>query len=309
MAATAARNARSGEYIKEGDKYVAEARKAESTGIFKRKPDWETATNAWRNAVKAYQQAGDNAKFKYLDTLKYSAKAHENMDKGEHTAATHWEKAANLYIELKENKEACDCYKNAKRNFLLNNNPDTAAKMMIKAAQAIGDIDRDEAMECAKDACSIFEDADRMKLSDETFKKSINLALKLNRFPDAIELLKRQNKIYLELGTFDRDLYKNLLSILVIMFSIDKYADGENEFKTWDGVSNWARSDECEAADALIQAWRQGSAEEFAAAKKKNVFSYLDNEVSKLARKLELEADSRPAAAPTDDEAKSIDLR
>jgi len=307
MAATAARRERSGEYIKEGDKYVAEARKAESTGLFKRKPDWETATNAWRNAVKQYQLAGDNAKFKYLDTLKDSAKAHEMIDGGYHTAAQAWEKAGQMLAEMKETADAAECYKKASKDYLLNNNPDAAGKMMMKAAQSIGDSDKDAAISLLNDACTIFEDADRVKLSDETFKKSISLTLKLNRYPDAIEFLKRQNKIYLELGTFDRDLYKNLLTIVVIYFSIDKYSQAEEEFKTWDGMSNWARSDEYEAADGMIQAWRSGSLEEFTAIKKKNVFNYLDNEVTRMARKLELDVDSKPPAVG--DEDSKVDLR
>jgi len=301
MAATAARNAKSGEYIKEGDKYVAEARKAESTGLFKRKADWETATNAWRNAVKQYQLAGETAKFKYLDTLKYSAKAHENMDGGYHTAATNWEKAAQLLSEFKENAESAECYKKASKDYLLNNNPDTAAKMMMKSAQVIGDSDKDAAIQALNDACSIFEDEDRAKLSDDTFKKSINLALKLNRYPDAIAFLKRQNKIYLNLGTFDRDLYKNLLTIVVIYFSLDKYGTAEEEFKTWDGMSNFARSEECDTAESMIQAWKQGSPTEFNAVKKRNVFNFLDNEVTKLMRKIELDEDSKPATDAEDD--------
>jgi len=125
--------------------------------------------------------------------------------------------------------------------------------------------------------------------------------LKLNRYPDAIAFLKRQNKIYLDLGTFDRDLYKNLLTIVVIYFSLDKYSTAEEEFKTWDGMSNWARSDEYDAADGMLQAWKQGSAEEFNAVKKRNIFNFLDNEVTKLIRKLELEEDSKPAAGTEDD--------
>jgi len=300
MAATAARNAKSGEYIKEGEKFVAEARKSESTGLFKRKPDWEAATNAWRNAVKQYQLAGEAAKFKYLDTLKYSAKAHENLDGGYHTAATNWEKAGQLLTEFKESSEAAYCYKNASKDYLLNNNPDSAGKMLMKAAQAMSDTDKDASVQLLNDACSIFEDEDRAKLSNDTFKKAISLTLKMTRFTDTIALLKRQNKIYLDLGTFDHDLYRNLLTIVVIYFSMDKYGTAEEEFKTWDGFSNWARSEEYDAADAMIQAWRQRSSEEFNAVKKRNVFNYLDNEVAKLMRKLELDDDTKPAAAEDD---------
>jgi hypothetical protein len=87
------------------------------------------------------------------------------------------------------------------------------------STSTVGEVDVPLAIELCSDACAVFEDEQRAMFANDTFKAAINYLVKKNKLKEAITMLQRQNKMYLmAIKTFESDLYKNLLSILVRLF-------------------------------------------------------------------------------------------
>jgi hypothetical protein len=73
-------------------------------------------------------------------------------------------------------------------------------------------------------------------------------------------MLRDQNEVYLKLlDTFENDVYKGLLSILVLLFHQTRYEEAEEELDKAQMVASFSLSDEATAAEALMNAYRQVS--------------------------------------------------
>jgi len=211
-----------------------------------------------------------------------------NRTNDTHTAASSLEKAANLLAKdtkktaeaVKLWKESCNCYR-------LNNAPDKAAQVLTKAADLITDTDAISALRLMKDACAIFEDEKRGEFSDATFKKAIALAVKKEKYDEAIQLLLRHNETCEKhLETFEKDIYKNLLQIIVIRFATHQYNQALEDWAKFANIRSFSMSSEWEAGEELMAANRNASQEDLDKAKKNSLFKYLIAPVARLVPKL-----------------------
>ncbi len=144
--------------------------------------------------------------------------------------------------------------------YRLGESPDKAASIYMKAAMCVGDVDTKLATEIVGDACAVFEDEQRGMMANDTFKQAINYLVKKQLYQEAIALLHRQNKVYLQhIKTFEPDLYKNCLSIVLLRFQMADYETAEKEYKELCSLAEFNTSAEGIAADGLLDAWNQGS--------------------------------------------------
>lgn len=294
------------------DENYQKAKKKAGTTLLRWKPDWEQAARFYREAVKYYKLAGD---FKSaIQAAKESAVAHEEIN-SLHTAAADLELAAQLTLqETKNNEEACDLYKRASQYYRTNGSHDKSAAMLVKAAESIGEVDINAGIQLMKDACAVFEEENRGEFHDSTFKKAIAFCLHAKKYSAARNLMLRQNAICQKhISTFEKDIYKNLLCIIVIRFHTENYEKAQAELREFEAIERFSRSDEYRAADALVQAFENGSEEELTAACKLQVFKYLPNQISILVRKFKFPDDviqhgGKGGRPLEDDEEKEVDL-
>ena len=297
------------------------AKKKAGTTLLRWKPDWEQAARYYREASKYYKLSGPEYAAKTIQTLRESAHAHKEIGSW-HTAAGDLESAATLVRdEMKDNKLASELFAESALYFRTHGSShDKAASVLVKAAEAIGDDDVNAGVEFMKQACSIFEEENRGMFHDATFKKAICFCINHKKFGSARSLLHRQIIIaQTHLDTFETDIYKNCLSIIVLRFHTEDYEKANEELMKFQEIARFSRSEYCRAADEMISAWEDGDAERFNAAVKSNTFKFLLNPVAVIARKLKMPEEvakssgggasaSSSSAAPKKSRGKKIDL-
>jgi len=271
----------------EADKLFVEAKESAKSGLFK-KPDWEKAARCFKEAADKYRSISEDLYVNQIvECFKGCADA-SNRTNDIHTAAASLEKAANLLAkDAKKTSEAVKLWKESANCYRLNNAPDKAAQVLTKAADLLTDTDTDNALKLMKDACMIFEDEKRGEFSDATFKKAIALAVKKEKFEEAIQLLLRHNETCeRHLSTFEKDIYTNLLQIIVIRFATHQYDQALTDWAKFSNIRNFSSSKEWECGEELMAANRNASQEDLEKAKKSSLFKYLLAPVARLVPKL-----------------------
>lgn len=282
--------AKKGENVKLATDAYNKAKRKAGTTLTRWSPDWEQAARFYRDAIKYYRLSGTEYQNELIQCYRESAVAHE-AENSFHTAAQHLEAAADLMSKKTIDNPATifELYQQSSRLYRLNSSPDQAAKVLVKAADAVGELDVQQGINFLLDACSIYEDENRGELSDATFKRAIIFIVKQQRYDDGIALLKRQCGLYeSHLQTFESDLYRNYLSIIILRFVQQQYERAEQELHQYESSQRFVRSNEYMAAAALIDAYNNGDAEQLETAVKSNTLKYVSPPIATLARKLKL---------------------
>ena len=273
------------ENVKAGDEAMVKAQKFTKKTLTRWKPDWESASRFYRDAVKAYKVGDDDEKT--IQGCKESAVAHDELGQFL-TAATDLETAAQLMAKESnkgDRQAAYDCYRESGLNYRKNNSYEKAAAMYVKAAETMEEKDQGLALEALKDACAIFEDEQRGQFHDATFKKAINSAVKYGKVDEAIAFMKRQNSLIKEqslMSSFSSDVYKNYLQILVLLFQQGEVDQARDEFAAAEAANDkFPSSEQYPAAAALVEAYDDGDSEKLTEALKKTPFKYIANSVSR----------------------------
>jgi len=201
------------------------------------------------------------------------------------------EKAANegmkLPISNADRGECAQMYQKSAQMYRSYEQFDKAASMLMKASIAIQDIDLNASVIYIGEACTVLEEEGRGLFSRDTFINGVAFLLKHNRYEDAINLLNRHNKICEALmTTFENDLYKNLLSILVIRVHVGEYETAVQEYKEFVNKQEFSSSTEHECAYNLMTSLIHGSNEELAKCTSQQTFTFLNNQIARLARRL-----------------------
>jgi len=281
------------ENVKLGDKAAKEGKEWAGTTLFRWSPDWEKAANYYKDAAKYYNLCLPNYAAAYVDALKNAANAYEKQDQhaSYNPAGVHYEQAA---IQMAKSPEGLVAATNLSTNysdmFRLAGQSDKSASMLMKAGQVIGEVDVSAAITFMSDACAIFESENRGMFAHDTFVNSVSYLVKKTRYKETIELLHRQNKVYLTLlKTFENDLYKNFLSIIVLRFKLQEYDQAAKEFAEFCHTAKYGTSAEAEAADMLINAFDSGDEKDWEKAVKLQTFTFLPNSIALVARHLKLD--------------------
>lgn len=282
-------NAKKAENYKLAEDTYNKAKRKSSTTLTRWSPDWEQSARYYRDSIKYYKLSGDVYNEKLLLCYKESAIAHEQAN-SPHTAAQHYEAAAELQHKLNSNKinDIIELYRSSSKLYRLNGSSDSASKVLVKAGDAISTLDIQLALQCYIDACSIYEDDNRGELSDHTFKRTIIFAVKSQRYDDAIAVIKRQNEIYIQhINTFQADLYRNYLSIIILRFHTHQYERACNELTEYESSERFNRSNEYLVAQQIIDSYHNGSQDELDNIIKTNsTLKYLIPPIASLVKKI-----------------------
>lgn len=254
-------------------------------GLFK--PDWDQSARWYREAVKSYKLSDQDRLC--VQVCRESAIAHEQIA-SYYTAAQDMEHAGALLVKLRDARGAADCYREASVYYRKNNSIDKAAAVLLKAAEALENTEDAESLIILSSACQIFEEEQKFTNFEPVFRKAISTAIKAKQMDEAIHFLQRENELYLRhLDTFENDLYRNLLCIIVLRFHVFDYDKAVEECESFQSVESFGRSDCGGAARALIQAYEEADPEQLDLVKKMGPFKYILNSVAQLVKKLEFD--------------------
>jgi tetratricopeptide (TPR) repeat protein len=233
---------------------------------------------------------------KLISCLKESALAHKELS-SMHQAAQDMQKAAELagkdQKDEKAQKESVEMFKQAGHYYRANSAHEKAASMFIEAANRL-DKSPDDAVGCLNEACKVYEEGDaKTQFSEATFNKCIAACVKMERWKDAVDFIKRENKIYDDhIQTFEQYLYKNYLSLMVLYFYREDYKTAQEEFKQWETMHRFADSELWGVCTAMLSAYENASAEELKTVMDHSQMKYLSPAIARLAKKVKFSEDT-----------------
>jgi tetratricopeptide (TPR) repeat protein len=302
------------ENIKLADAALKKAHEATKKTFLRWKPDWELAARHYREAVKYYKGSGLPSVL--VQVSRESAVAHDEI--GQYLeGAMNLEIAAGILAKGEgdvktDRKLAYELYRESSIMFRKANSFDRSAGMLIKAAEAmepenasstagvpiITNLDSAAnenislGIEALKEACSIFEDEQRIAFHEATFKKAITYCLKYNHLDECIEFLHRQNEMYKQqLTTFETDLYKNYLCEILLYMYQNSLDEANDCLQRYQNNEKFITTEHFEAAQNLITAFEDGDEEKLKTAKNHNALKYILNPVAILTRKFTISND------------------
>jgi len=285
--------------LKEADKYAH----PKSSFFFKKDPEWAEAAHSYEAAANMFrvQHSNDHA----VDAFIKAAEAHKNSN-SLYLAAKCSETAASILEKDNKVEESCQHYELASQEYFMSNSPDRAAAMLFNAAKVIEKTSVEKAVNYYKRACEVVDDGES-RLSYDTYKKVIVAFTKLRVFSEAIDIAMRLNAIYIE-KKHTNALFKNELTIIILLLFIDKFSVAEDYFNIFCGEkpdqngtdynefgNKFLNSEEGITADEMLNAYANSDAELMNKSTTSFCVKYLDNEVVKIARELRSKVSSGQA--------------
>ncbi|GMH42835.1 hypothetical protein BSKO_10754 [Bryopsis sp. KO-2023] len=270
----------------EADKLMRKAQKLLQPSVLslRIKPDRERALPLFEQAVNLFKQCDATDKARVASER--AAECQNAAGSGWH-AAKHLETAAALALEMGDSEgairlysEAADLYFGVGRlpagamalcnggKALQQQNPGQASALFNKALDTITQND-----ERGTSAPDIFRQVIGHELKQENWEEAAGLLLKFGAFCEEKKMAASQNRCYLG-------------AVVVWLHAMD----GRQAWLTFQdciSIASFANSEEGRAADRLIDAYRNDSADEIKQVIKKNAcFQFLETPVGRLAVKL-----------------------
>eukprot|EP01027_Heterolobosea_sp_BB2_P008439 GEZU01012523.1.p1 GENE.GEZU01012523.1~~GEZU01012523.1.p1 ORF type:complete len:314 (-),score=131.02 GEZU01012523.1:403-1344(-) len=279
--------------IKEADELFKEAKKLSTKSLFRWKPEYDQAATKYEKAGNLYKHSKENAKA--VEAFLKASECHylaENV----YLAGKELETAGNICRDDKDNARACELYRKAAEIFLEDGKPDKAASLFTSAARIAEDVDK--AVELYKRAIDVFVDEEKYVMSGDAFRTFNAFLLRNGRIVDAIENIKKQIKAFEALDQ-PHNVWKAYLSIIVLHLYNNDWVAADNEMSNFIQNEGFARTIERELADRLLDAYDQRDSEELEKTIKEQHFTFLENEVGKLALKLRVLGEKRAGSRPS----------
>jgi len=213
-----------------------------------------------------------------------------------YSAGQQYEQAGQMAKQEKQFIEAAELMKKASQQYHINANADRAADVIAKAAKLVEDVDAEKALELYEEALELFESEE--KQSADTIRLALSFAIRSKKFTKALELLERQAKMFLA-SNQDHSYAKTALSIMIIHLVQDDYVAADKAYQHFLDQGGFARSNECRAAAALLDAFEKTSPSLLQAALSQQTFTFLDNQVLRLAKTLSVSESYSTNSQPT----------
>jgi len=270
---------------------MAAAAKHLKTGMLKWKPDWDMAGAEYEKAAIAFRVA--KATPQAIGAFVKASEANQKMA-SLFAASKHLESAAFLAKDLKQVAYAADLYEKASQLHNEDGRVDTAAEALTKAARTVEAEDAQRGAALMGSACDLFEHADdltevQVLASLETYKAAVAYLLRAKRYAHAASLLRRQARVHACVDQ-PHGVARCEFSCVIVLLAANDYesaAQGCEEAQArGDGFGG---NDEAFTAVELLDAYAQQSAEALSACLAQQVFTYLDNQVTLLAKTLTLD--------------------
>jgi len=268
--------------FKEGMGLMKEAQNLLSTTLFRWKPDFEGAATSFQQAAICFKnaKAHEQAKEAYV-------KAGENFYKSSllHSAAQAMGDGAAMAKQLKRYEEAASLYERSSNCFLENGAPDKAAETLAKAGETIKEVNLEKATEYYLSSCDLYFTEGREQFGNEIFKLTTTLLLRAKKYQAAAKLIDREIVAFKKLEKREQ-LWKFFLSSVVLYLALEDYAEADNRYKKYLAEDGFMSSEEGKAGGDMLNACENSDQVAYDAVVARQVYNFLDNEITKLARSL-----------------------
>jgi len=275
--------------LEKADKAYKKAKKFMSTTLLRWKPDYEQAARFLRDAIKEYHMCGPSCQEQLINALLDSSKAHEEISSF-HIAAEAAETAAKIFLERNNKTKSVQTFKKAGDLYGLNNSHNKSSSNYVKAADILAKEDPTGAITLLQEACQKYVEEDRPEFHESTFKKAVTICVQNKRIDDALYFLRKQIPLQLRMReTFESDVYKNHLAIIVLLMHKGLVDEADSELRKQSNILSYSSSSEFFAASDLLSAYYNGSSEELEnVLKRHSAFKYIHNSITSIARCLSL---------------------
>lgn len=264
--------------IEEAKKHIADAEKSLKTSLFKRKPDNDSAASQYSQAATCYKVAKELNNS--IECYKKSAECYHNNNSLYH-AAKQWEQVSFLANEAKNYQLTFEAIEKAADMMMLDGTRDSAGIILEKAAGMLKHNDPARALKIYKKLIYISEVEDKNHEQVVSYEQAIGIAMKLENYPEAIELIEGDLKVLDEVGTVEQ-ITKYVLTLVLIHLNKDDWVSAK---KCLEGAQAKYQGTFTRVSE-LVECYDQKDDEKFKALIK-NYLSYaVDNEALKLANKI-----------------------
>eukprot|EP00898_Chlorokybus_atmophyticus_P009064 jgi/Chlat1/9159/Chrsp97S08444 len=274
---------------KEAAALLKKADKASSLSLTRWTPDWAEAAPLYERAAALFRAAKDLPAARAAHEK--AAHAHERL-KSPYTAAGQLESAASIAasststFSSSTDSTASELARRAAELFREAGRGERAADTLARTGKAVLDNDPAEAVLLLLDACEAYEEEGKEGQATEAFQACVRALLKLGRSSEAAAVLLRHG-LACQRANATASQCRAYLSAVVVWLSTGDVRQAELGFNDVADIPAFASSEQCIAAERLIDAYKEGDKE----AVKKIVattpaFNYLDHHITALAKKL-----------------------
>ncbi|KNC52844.1 uncharacterized protein AMSG_12223 [Thecamonas trahens ATCC 50062] len=252
--------------------------------VAKWKKDPEAAAIAYTAAGVAYKAA--KAHEDVVRVCEKAAARHEETGAIFHAGQAK-ERAAEAALALNQHSVATRLYSEAAIMYRMNGSLPEALKVYNVAAKALEGKDKfGEALDLLTIAEELFADGEMdLRFASETYRTALRIAIKKRDWARSLELLEAQIGHFTALEQ-DGMLFKTMLSYVVVALASNDYVAADRANTAHLSVRGYLRSTESNAANDLLDAFESADDDAIAAVASRQVFTFLDQGVLRLARAL-----------------------
>jgi hypothetical protein len=271
---------------------MTEAKKAEATGMFKWKPDLDSASLAYASAGTNFKLAGEHAEAAnafaqasrtfYANGFPYSAGKNLEAQADELVAAADSSGAD-------ARSEAASLSEKAAMFYIEDGKPHVAAAAYARGAAFLAPVNSEESVRLYRESLNLFEEEDGAHKAGPVMTKAISVAMRAKRYDAAIELCMQQARIAEELK-HNHQAHQALLSAIIVALAQGDFTAASRRFDeiVMEDVTGFSASDEGRAAMQLLTTYEEDDVDGLAAVRSQQLFSFLHNEVARLAKTLRI---------------------
>lgn len=265
--------------IETGNQSIQEAEKYLKTSLFKWKPDYDSAASEYVKAAHAFKSGKV-----FAQSRDCFVKAAECFIKNNSyfSAAKNYEQAALVSKSMDDYKSMVELVQRACQLFRENGTPDTAALALDKGAKMIESKQPEIALDLYIKAIDVVMIEDRPSQASEFAGKAARLLVKLKRFDEAAEMVKKEMGYHLAVEN-TRAAGRLVVAEVLIHLVREDYVAADKAFK--EGY-NYCEREECNTVMDLLEGYDQGDSEQMNRALNSPFIKHMDVEFARLARSL-----------------------
>ncbi|XP_015923345.1 gamma-soluble NSF attachment protein [Parasteatoda tepidariorum] len=276
--------------LDQANQSIREAEKFLKTSFLKWKPDYDNAASEYVKAAthfksgKLYTESRDS----FMKAADCYAKNNSFF-----SAAKNYEQAALISKCMEDYKTAIDLIHRACQLFREHGTPDTAALTLDRGAKMVESKNPEVALQLYIKAADVVMIEDRPTQASEFVGKAARILVKLRRFDDAADMVKKEMEYHLQTNN-TRAAGRLVVAQVLIHLMREDYVAADKAFK--EGC-NYCERDECGTLLDILEGFDQGDAEQLNRGLNSPFIKHMDVEFARLARSLLAETEESEKVA------------
>jgi len=266
--------------IQEGEAHLNEAAKSLKTTLLRWKPDFDIAGTEYEKAANCFKSA--KALDRALESFLQAADCYKKSNQPFAAAKCYEQAGTILYKDFQKGEEAFQYFDRACLEFRENGTPDTAALCYDRAAKMIESKHPEKAATYYLLASDTVMIEDRPQHACEYACKSAKLLVKLEKYKEAVETLKKTMNLHL---AFKDELSCGKYVIFIILIQL-KLDDVVTVSKTYQEGKQYLDGEMMFIMSKIVDAFDKQDSKAIVSALDNTFIKNLDIEYSKIARSI-----------------------